>query len=155
MMTRMKWVRRVLLLAAVFLLFISAAAAFVSGAGDRELFTEPPQDLALRQGEPPEGPEVMRSRYAGVDLNAANNLQAGQSLVLRLFDDVIYTFIIDEVMSDGSQAKITGHIQDVNYSLAVMVAGDGRLVMDVFMPGGIYQVRRLGNGLYKIYQIDQ
>jgi len=151
------------------LLFLMLAAGtaviLVSASNGGELFVDLPAGSGLPQGEvlqgetPPglelPGPEVIRTRYTGVSLPAAEGMRSGDTLSLHLFEDAVYTFVADSSSQDGSFLSVTGYLQDQTDSLAVMTVGGGQLVLDVFNGAEIYQVRSLQDGIYSIAQIDQ
>jgi len=155
----MKSARLVLFLILGMFLFVGAAAAFFNAQGGGELFTDAPQTPEQIQAsgidQAVDEPAVLRTRYTGVNLPAAERIQPGETLTLRLFDDAVFTLLPGEINRDGTQVAISGPLQDVPDSLAVLTVVGSQMALDVFMPAGVYQARWLANGVYAIRQIDQ
>jgi peptidyl-Asp metalloendopeptidase len=140
----------------VFFLIVGAAAAFVNAEGGGELFTEPPQGAVIPQAEQVQAdPSIMRTRYAGVYLPAVEKLQLGQTLTLSLFEDATYVLEPAEIDRQDSRVTVSGPLQDMADSLAVLTVGEAQMALDIFTPDGVYQARALDDGLYAIRQVDQ
>ena len=138
-------------------LVISACTVVIlaSAASGGELFVDLPQGLALPQDGNSRSSEVIRTRFTGVNLTAAERMRAGDSLTLTLFDDAVFTFNADSTNQQGNILTVTGHIQESADSLVVITVSSDQLVMDVLMGVEIYQVRSEGNNIYAVSQIDQ
>jgi hypothetical protein len=116
---------------------------------------ELPQGTVIQPSQVSEGPGVVRVRYTGINLLSAQSFRAGDTLTLILFEDAVYTFAADLTEQQGEFVTTTGHILEVEDSLAVMTVSGEQIMMDILMGVETYQVRYRGEGVYAIYQVDQ
>lgn len=109
------------------------------------------------------GPTVTRYRYVDVDLGALiledgspRCVEPGYTLVLNLFEDTVYTAVLDRVeFNPGGDFTWLGHLKNVPRSQVILVVGDGAVAGNITMPSGFFQVRYAGNGVHAVCEIDQ
>jgi hypothetical protein len=143
------------ILGTVILFLLAAAAATLAQTGGGELFTDLSPEALQSVGTDNAGAEVLRTRYAGVDLRLTERLSPGDRLVLHFFEDAVYTLVVDEVQHWGEFLSLVGPVEGLDNSLVAITIGDGQLVVDLIAPQAIYQVRFVDDGVYAIHQIDQ
>lgn len=95
-------------------------------------------------------PTVTRARFITVDLERLGGLAGpphngsgvGERVLLNLFDDAIYTAILDRVEATDQGYIWIGHLADVEYSLVTLVVHEaGLLIGKVATPSLLYEVR--------------
>jgi len=133
--------------------FLSISAASTPQPKQEGLFVD-----AGRAGSLPlaADPSTSQTRYVEVNLDMLARTGVGDELYLNLYDDAIFTAVIERVQEtySGSYAW-TGYLKGVEYSQVVLVASIEQLAGNVTMPGVFYQVRYAGNGVHAITTIDQ
>ena len=110
-----------------------------------------------------DSPTVMRYRYVDVyfdDLiskdGAPRSIEPGHTLLLNLFDDVVYTALLDRVeYNPGNDFTWLGHLTGEPYSQVILVVGDGVLVGNITTLDAFFQVRYAGGGVHAVSEIDQ
>jgi hypothetical protein len=150
------------LLAGASLLLAVGTSAFAARANDQSgvgLFTE----AAVQGGnERDDDLTVLRSRYVKVrfDLLVGRDgspvgQEAGSTLTLNLFEDVVLTGVLERVEFNQSGGFTWfGHVEGVALSQVTLVVKDGLLVGNVVMPAVFYQVRLAGGGVHAVHEID-
>ena len=101
-------------------------------------------------------PTIMRTSYVEVDLELLKNAEVGDEIILNLFEDAVYPFVLDKKTknNDGS-TSIAGHIKDVEHSNVAIVLGAGQAAGNIVLPQEIYQIRYAGENIHAVHQIDQ
>ena len=109
-------------------------------------------------------PTIIRTRFVSVNfdlLGGADTLSrdladVGDVVVLNLFDDVVFTAVLDRVEPNRSGGySWIGHLERMEYSQVILVVKDGLMAGNIALPGAFYQVRYVGNGVHAIYEINQ
>ncbi|MCP4541020.1 MAG: hypothetical protein GY832_28120 [Chloroflexi bacterium] len=113
---------------------------------------------AVGSGDSADDPTIVRTRFIEPNfdlLGGANDSPVADVLELNLFEDVAFTAILDRAKSNpsGSLSWI-GHLEGVEYGSVILVVKDGVMVGSVKMPGALYQVRYVGDGVHAIHEMD-
>ena len=123
-------------------------------------------------GDPPPsiGVDTLDSRLVGIDLGQLAEViespvgpkdpvtgepQTPQSLVLNLFDDVVFTGIVEHVERTSSGHALSGRIDGVELGTMTLVVNGSVVVGTVRTPDAVYTIRSAGDGSYVIRQIDE
>jgi len=116
----------------------------------------------VNEGE--EDPTVIRSRLVHIkfellskdDKAPCTMADVSSSLTLNLFEDVVFTAILDrfELNRSGSFTWI-GHIDGIAQSQVTLVIKGDIMSGNITLPDAFYQVRYRGDGLHVVYKIDQ
>ena len=123
-------------------------------------------------GEPPPGIEVdtFDSRFVGIDWGQLDQAvetpigprdpvtgepQAPQKLVLNLFDDVVFTGIVEHVEPTASGHALWGSLEDVELGTMTLVVNGSTVVGTVRSLGAVYSIRTASDRKYVIRQIDE
>ena len=123
-------------------------------------------------GEPPPsvGVDALASRLVGIDfeqLGQAMETPAGpkdpatgeppsrQKLMFNLFDDVVFTGIVEHVEPTASGHALWGSIEGVELGTMTMVVNGSIVVGTVRTLDGVYTIRTAGDGTYVIREIDE
>jgi hypothetical protein len=123
------------------------------------LFTsvKAPQNLSVR-----DDPTVMRIRYVKVNVSRIRDDSAARDkakkgvLSLNLFDDAVYLAIPDSIEASSSGGLTwVGHLEGIDNSQVSLVIEGNVMAGNITMPGHIYHIRFVGEGIHAIYQIDQ
>ena len=111
------------------------------------------------QGDAPaiDDPTIVRTRFVDINFKLLGEIALPSNTVkLNLFDDVVFTAVFDRTETNSlSSYGWIGHLEGVEYGQVVLVVTNGLLAGSVSMPGAIYEVRPLGNGVHVIEDIDQ
>ena len=124
------------------------------------------------EGEPPPSfdVETLASHLVDIDfeqLASVTNPQAGlkdssvgepptpQTLVLNLFDDVVFTGIVEHVEPTASGHALWGKLDGVELGTLTLVVNGKVVVGTVRTPYAVYTIRTAGDGTYVIRQIDE
>ncbi len=96
---------------------------------------------------------IVRSRYVNVNTGLFKNDRVG----FNLFNNVSFIARKSQVKKTwGASTVWTGRIEGIkDGSVTISYSEDGSMFGTVRSPGGDYQIRGIGNGLYGIYEIDQ
>lgn len=117
------------------------------------LFTAPPGvpavDIARETG-------VIRHRYVGVNFGQLPaSLGSGpQTLALNLFEDAIFTGVIEQVEPSPAGPTIAGRLQGIDGGTMTLVTIDGVMIGSVTTPTTAFQVRYAGNGVHAVREFD-
>ena len=95
--------------------------------------------------EPPDGP---KTRTVGKPATP-------QTLVLNLFDDVVFTGIVEHVEPTSSGHALWGRLDGVELGTMTLVVNGSVVVGTVRTPDAVYTIRTAGDGAYVIRQIDE
>ncbi len=100
---------------------------------------------------------VTRSRYVNVNFEEMGTAEAPlNNIVLNLFDDTVYTAILEHTESGSPEATAwIGRLEGIPLSQVVLIKANGVLSGSVAMPHGIYEIRPITNDVYIIEDIDQ
>jgi hypothetical protein len=109
-------------------------------------------------------PTIIRQRTANVNFKSLLNenitpetaLNAADSIILNLFEDVRLTAVLDRL--DATLPEFyswIGHIAGVAQSKVILVVGNGLIKGSVTMPDAFYKISHVGNDTHVIYEIDQ
>ena len=124
------------------------------------------------EGEPPPSTDVetLASRLVDIDFEQLAQVvespvgtknpvteepPKAQSLVLNLFDDVVFTGIVEHVEPTASGHTLWGSLDGVELGTMTMVVNGSIVVGTVRTLGGVYTIRTTGDGTYVIRQIDE
>ena len=124
------------------------------------------------KGDPPSSTEVetLASRLVGIDFaqltramespvspkgSAAGEPARPQPLVLNLFDDVVFTGIVEHVEPTSSGHALWGRLDGVEFGTMTLVVNGNVVVGTVRTPHAVYTIRTAGDGVYVIRQIDE
>jgi hypothetical protein len=126
------------------------------------LFSDIPQsyDISVWQEQTKQNPTIIRSRYVLVNFERllSENLKEGaETITLNLFNIVSYTAVKDRLEIRSTHHRYTwfGHIEGVEHSQVILTVENGSMAGNITLPGEIYQVRPLGDGVHGVYEIDQ
>ncbi len=78
-----------------------------------------------------------------------------QTLVLNLFDDVVFTGVVEHVEPTASGHALWGGLEGVELGTMTMVVNGKIVVGTVRTPEAVYTIRTVGDGTYAIRQIDE
>ena len=129
------------------------------------------------KGEPPPsiGVDTLASRLVGVDFGLlaqvidppvitgkltkpqtlAGKLTKPQTLALNLFDDVVFTGIVEHVEPTSSGHSLWGRLDGVGLGTFTLVVNGRVVIGTVRMPDAVYTIRTAGDGTYVIRKIDE
>ena len=123
-------------------------------------------------GDPPPSTDVetIASRLVGIDFGqltqvtkppvgpkdpATGEPPPPQTLVLNLFDDVVFTGIVEHVEPTASGHALWGRIEGVELGTLTLVVNGSIVVGTVRTLDAVYSIRTAGDGTYVIRQIDE
>ena len=123
-------------------------------------------------GDPPPtiDVETLESRLVGIDLGqlsevvespvgpkdpVTGKLIKPKTLVLNLFDDVVFTGIVEHVERTSSGHALWGRLDGVELGTMTLVVNGSVVAGTVRTPGAVYTIRTAGDGTYVIRQIDE
>ncbi len=124
------------------------------------------------EGDPPLSTDVetIASRLVGIDFAqiaevtkppidpkgpATGQPSTPQTLVLNLFDDVVFTGIVEHVEPTASGHALWGSLEGVELGTMTLVVNSRIVVGTVRTPNAVYTIRTAGDGKYVIRQIDE
>ena len=114
--------------------------------------------------------ETIASRLVGIDFGqldqvtdpsiepkdpASGKPTTPQTLVLNLFDDVVFTGIVEHVEPTASGHAFWGSLKGVELGTMSLVVNGEIVVGTVRTPSEVYTIRTAGDGKYVIRQIDE
>jgi hypothetical protein len=124
----------------------------VSAQMSNRLFTNAPGAPAIDTSRET---GVVRNRYVGVDLAILTAAAPGRAISLNLFDDTLFTAVVDGVETSGpGSATITGHLDGLDGSTVMIVANEGVVVGSITAGKAQYQIRYAGNGVHAVREFD-
>lgn len=101
-------------------------------------------------------PTVVRARYVDPDLSLLDGAEVGAAVTVNLFEDATYRAILDRKEAALPEGYTwVGHLEGVEYSQVILTVGGGQVAGNITLPGALYQVRFVGDGVHAIYQIEQ
>jgi hypothetical protein len=101
-------------------------------------------------------PTVVRARYVDPDLSLLDGAEVGAAVTVNLFEDATYRAILDRKEAALPEGYTwVGHLEGVEYSQVILTVGGGQVAGNITLPGALYQVRYVGDGVHAVYQIDQ
>ena len=134
------------------------------GAKSNGLFSEV-------EGEPPPsaGVETIASRLVRIDFQqldratkppdgtppTADPAKPPQELVLNLFDDVVFTGIVQHVEPTSAGYALWGGLEGVELGTMTIVVNGSVVAGTVRTLQAVYTIRTLGDGVHVIRQIDE
>ena len=119
---------------------------------------------------PSTGVETLDSRLVGIDFgqlaqvtnpsisskdSATETSPTPQTLVLNLFDDVVFTGIVEHVEPTSSGHALQGRLDGVGLGTFTLVVNGRVVIGTVRTPDAVYTIRTAGDGTYVIHQIDE
>ena len=124
------------------------------------------------EGDPPPSTDVetLAGRLVGIDFGqldqvtdpsiepkdpASGKPTTPQTLVLNLFDDVVFTGIVEHVEPTASGHAFWGSLKGVELGTMSLVVNGEIVVGTVRTPSEVYTIRTAGDGKYVIRQIDE
>ena len=124
------------------------------------------------EGEPPPSTDVetLASRLVDIDFEQLAQVvespvgtkdpvtgepPKAQSLVLNLFDDVVFTGIVEHVEPTASGHALWGSLDGVELGTMTMVVNGSIVVGTVRTLDAVYSIRTAGDGTYVIRQVDE
>ena len=124
------------------------------------------------EGESPPsiGVDSLASRLVGIDYEQLAQVTAPpispkdsateisptpQTLVLNLFDDVVFTGIVEHVEPTSSGHALWGSLDGVELGTMTLVVNGSVVVGTVRTPVAVYTIRTVSDGTYVIRQIDE
>ena len=124
------------------------------------------------EGEPPLSTdvEILASRLVGIDFGQIAQITnppidpkdsvtgtppTPHTLVLNLFDDVVFTGIVEHVEPTASGHALWGRLDGMELGTMTLVVNGKIVVGTVRTPDAVYSIRTAGDGKYVIRQIDE
>ena len=124
------------------------------------------------KGESPPsiGVDSLASRLVGIDYeqlaqvttppispkdSATETSPTPQTLVLNLFDDVVFTGIVEHIEPTSSGHALWGNLDGVELGTMTLVVNGSVVVGTVRTPVAVYTIRTVSDGTYVIRQIDE
>ena len=120
--------------------------------------------------QPSTGVATLASRLVGIDFGQIaqiTNSPVGpkdpvtgkpttlHTLVLNLFDDAVFTGIIEDVEATSAGHALRGRLEGVGLGTFTLVVNGGIVIGTVRTPAAVYTIRTVGDGKYVIRQIDE
>ena len=124
------------------------------------------------KGKPPpsSGVETLASRLVGIDFGQIAQVTSPpfgpkdpvtgkpttlHTLVLNLFDDAVFTGIVEHVEPTSAGHALWGRLDGVELGTMTLVVNGSVVAGTVRTPDAVYTVRTAGDGAYVIRQIDE
>ena len=140
---------------------VHPAADGANGEFAKELFTDASydEDLYARLEKEKQDPTIVRGRCVRVkfDYLVGKDIPHGaEAIKLNLFYDISHT-VVKERVEKRSTKRYTwfGHIKDVKHSQVILVVENGSMAGNITVEGNMYQIRKIGDGVHIICEIDQ
>ena len=157
-----KLVKTTALLTALVLLL--ATAMSTAYGDDGGLFSEAEREPPLSGGA-----ETLASRLVGIDFGQLDRAAKPpvfttasplaepppRKLLLNLFDDVVFTAVVQHVEPTPAGYALWGGLEGVELGSMTMVVNGSIVVGTVRTPQAVYTIRTLSEGVYVIRQIDE
>jgi hypothetical protein len=142
---------------ALAVLFCFYATSIWAGESPKELFSNisDSADFFAKQERVGKNPKVIRNRY--IHINSELLSEEEPSFILNLFDDVSLIAKKEQITMERSNRLIwKGHVEGIKDSeIFLMYREDGPLSVGKIMTSEkVYKIRRVGKGIYSIYEID-
>jgi len=151
--TGMRFAGSLIFIVVLFAAGLTAFAAPADSQADTELFSEAERGGSLDTGD---DPTIARVRFVDINYGLLEGAEVGDALILNLFDDVVFTAILDRLEATSAEGySWIGHLEGVQYSQVILVVRGGQMAGNIALPGENYQVRFAGNGVHANYEIDQ
>ena len=123
-------------------------------------------------GEPPPsiGVDTLASRLVGIDLGQLAQVIESpfspkdpvtgkptkpQALALNLFDDVVFTGLVEHIEPTSSGHALWGGLEGVELETMTLVVNGSVVVGTVRTPDAVYTIRTAAGGAYVVRQIDE
>ena len=127
-----------------------------------DLFTETTREAA---NAPSSEPGALRERLVDVRLNmfsdgqngSPDRLAAGNVVLMNLFEDVVYTAVLDRVtLNNSGTLSWIGYLDEDELGSVTLVIDkkEGFVIGNISLPGLLYQIRHAGNGVHVVREID-
>ena len=147
--------------------------ALAQEGDDRQAPTPEPDGLFYDvKGESPPsiGVDSLASRLVGIDYEQLAQVTAPpispkdsateisptpQTLVLNLFDDVVFTGMVEHIEPTSSGHALWGSLDGVELGTMTLVVNGSVVVGTVRTPVAVYTIRTVSDGTYVIRQIDE
>ena len=124
------------------------------------------------KGEPPPsiGVDSLASRLVGIDFGQLAQVVDApvspkdpvtgkptkpQTIALNLFDDVVFTGIVEHIEPTSSGHALWGSLDGVELGTMTLIMNSSLVVGTVRTPVAVYTIRTAGDGTYVIRQIDE
>ena len=121
------------------------------------------------EGDPPPSTDVetLAGRLVGIDFGQLAQVtkptispkrpaaSKPQTLVLNLFDDVVFTGIVEDVEATSAGHALWGRLDGVGLGTFTLVVNGRVVIGTVRTPDAVYTIRTAGDGTYVIRQIDE
>ena len=121
------------------------------------------------EGDPPPSTDVetLAGRLVGIDFGQLAQVtkptispkrraaSKPQTLVLNLFDDVVFTGMVEHIEPTASGHALWGTLDGVELGTMTLVVNGSVVVGTVRTPDAVYSIRTAGDGTYVIRQIDE
>ena len=102
---------------------------------------------------------VMRARFVKIDfglLERSASAGCRSDFTVNLFDDTVFQAVLDRLDRNEQGGFVwIGHLECIEYSQVTLAAEKDVLSGNIILPGAIYQIRYVGEGIHAVYQIDQ
>ena len=98
-----------------------------------------------RVTKPPDGPKI----------RTVGETATPQTLVLNLFDDVVFTGIVEHVEPTSSGHVLWGRLDGVELGTMTLVVNGSVVAGTVRTPDAVYTIRTAAGGAYVVRQIDE
>ena len=99
---------------------------------------------------------TLASRLVGVDFGQlAQAIESFAPIVLNMFDDAVFTGIVEDVQTTSAGHALLGKIEGVESGTFALVANGRVLSGTVRTLDAVYTIRTLSDGKYVVRQIDE
>ena len=125
------------------------------GGENHALFQETPMspETHAQQKRDTHNPTIKRARYVLVAVGLLR--MKDDPILLNFFGDALFTVIHDHTeIRAVNRYTWYGHIEGVAQGQVILVVEDGHMAGDVRIPGHIYQIRSIHEGVHALYEID-
>ncbi len=106
---------------------------------------------------------VIRARFVKINFGllersvpAGNDTGSRIVFTVNLFDDAVYQAVLDRLDRNTPEGFVwIGHLDHVEYSQVTLVVEKDVLSGNITLPGSLYQIRYVGEGIHAVYRINQ